>query len=146
MSRPATADLQCSTDFRMSTKFDAGTFELIICELAECIHRGYIFMEENGEEGTQPKNDEKFVQVPGNHRLRASKIELIVLNWSALKLGSMEARPQACTNQNHDQTRTDKIGWHVRHCRRHVISCTLRLQRQVSCRLFRHLVASLRHC
>ena len=81
------ADLQCSTDFRTSTKFDAETFELVICELAERIHGGYVFIEKNGKEGTQPENDEKLVQVPGHHRLRVGKIELAVLNWSALKLG-----------------------------------------------------------
>ena len=85
------ADLQCSTDFRTSAKFDAETFELVICELAEGIHGGYVFIEKNGkegtQEGTQPENDEKRVQVPGHHRLRVGKIELAVLNWSALKLG-----------------------------------------------------------
>ena len=80
-------DLQCSTDLRTSTKFDAETFELVICELAERIHGGYVFIEKNGKEGTQPENDEKLVQVPGHHRLRVGKIELAVLNWSALKLG-----------------------------------------------------------
>jgi hypothetical protein len=70
---------------RTSTKFDAETFELVICELAECVHRGYIFIEENEKEGTQPENDEKLVQVPG-HRLCTGKIELTVLNSSALKL------------------------------------------------------------
>ena len=53
------ADLQCSTDLPTSTKFDAEPFELIICELAERVHRGYIFIKENGKEGTQPENNEK---------------------------------------------------------------------------------------
>ena len=70
------ADLQCSTDLPTSTKFDAETFELDICELAERAHRGYVFIEENRKEGTQPKNDEKLVQVP-RHRLHAGKIELL---------------------------------------------------------------------
>ena len=140
------ADLQCSTDFCTSTKFDAETFELVICELVERIHGGYIFIKENVKEGIQPENDVKLVQVPGHRWLRAGKIELTVLNWSALKLGRIEARPQACTNQNHNQTRTGKIGWHVRPCRRHASSCSLRLQQQVFCRLFRQVVAGLGHC
>jgi hypothetical protein len=77
---------------RTSTKFDAETFELVICELAERIHGGHVFIDENGQEGTQPENDKKFVQAPGHHRLRAGKIELSLLNWSALL-------PQACTLQ-----------------------------------------------
>ena len=80
------ADLQCSTDLRTSTKFDAETFELVICELAERIHGGYVFIEKNGKEGTQPENNEKIVQVPAHYRLRAGKVEFTVLNW--LKLTS----------------------------------------------------------
>ena len=80
------ANLQCGTDFRASTKFDAGTFELAICDLAERIHGGYVFIEEKGKEGTQPGNDEKIVQVPAHYRLRAGEVEFTVLNW--LKLTS----------------------------------------------------------
>ena len=80
------ADLQCSTDLRTSTKFDAETFELVSVSLLS-VSTEVMSSSRKTERRAQPENDENFVQVPGHHRLRAGKIELSLLNWSALKLG-----------------------------------------------------------